>query len=122
MTKNNNPIRQHATKERVWRLGFGPIALNPGEKRIVDAQPKCYFRGEKILSLKENADVHLLAIYVGRTEILNLGGDSIELSREEIAIGSDKWCDPSLPIEVEIVNRGREPKKVLFDIMGTARL
>lgn len=105
-------------QKRPWAIGFGPIELAPGQTRRVDTQPKCTFFGEGIVSANDNAGIHLLAIYVGQKEILGLNGDSIDLGREEILIEECALTNPALPMEVELVNRTAETKKVYFDIVG----
>jgi hypothetical protein len=107
-------------QKRRWVVGFGPVTLQPGERRRIDAQLKCRFEAEKIVS--QNAGVHLLALYFGKTEVLGLNGDSIDLGRTEIALASAPVCDPALSIELELVNRCNTERAVCLSIIGSALL
>jgi hypothetical protein len=109
-------------KQRSWELGLGPVQLKPGEKRLIDVQPKLLFRAEKIMSGDHNADLHLSKLFVGKEETLKLNGDTINLARTEIELESQLWSQPEYPISVEIENRGKNERTVWLGIFGQARL
>lgn len=108
-------------KERPWDLGFGPVDLQPGEKKRINVQPKCHFRAEKILSHEGNNGIRLLAVYIGKDEVLNLNDGSIDLGRAKVDLKTG-WSNPALPIEIDIVNSTKVAMTVDFNIYGQARL
>ncbi len=111
-----------APRDRAWTIGFGPVLFKAGETRRIDTQPKCHFRVERIITPPDFTDIHLLGLCVGREEILKLGGDAISLNEQKSIRVEPYWCEPALPIEVEIVNRSKQDQMIYFSIFGVARL
>lgn len=110
-------------KERKWILGFGPfINVKPGAIEKIDIQAKLLFRGEKIINTGDENDLHLLGIFVGKQEILDLKGDSIPFSKLGNLDLPPVAADPALTMQIKFHNRSTESRTVSLSIVGKAVL
>lgn len=49
---SQNPVwhKQPLQKARDWQMSLGPVSGAAGSSQVLTAQPRCYFRGEKIIA------------------------------------------------------------------------
>lgn len=106
-------------KERRFNLGLGPIDLAPGEVKRVDVQPKCRFRGERLIT-PLLPGVLVSSLFVGRRELL--GGREVALDGTVAEVDELRAAEahPAHTITVEFANRSGDPKKVFMTVAGVA--
>jgi hypothetical protein len=100
--------RRPAQRARDWDLSFGPVFGRAGTITTMSVQPRCFFRGEKIIAIDSSErpgyGTRIMNIFVGQqrqqlpTEFL-----TSNLSSESLRNGAKlDTCNPALSIAATI--------------------
>lgn len=108
------------TKRR-WVVGFGPVEIPPRETVTIQAQPQCFFRGEKIVNTG-NIDLQIQGLFIGQKSQLPTFQNPISMATFAGSILDNEvhldLCDPALFITWQIHNPTDEKKTFGVSIVG----
>ncbi len=95
-------------KARDWDLPFGPVYGEAGTTTALMVQPRCYFRGEKIIAVDSarvpGTGTRITQILVGR-KIQKIANGTLTAFFSQSGLGGDikmDTCQPALGIAVSV--------------------
>jgi hypothetical protein len=119
---SSRPLVSRVPKARRWVIGFGPEQIPPNSTVTVTAQPRCLFRGEKIINTGDSKGLYITGLFIGRKSQLP-GPISVSVWESPLERGIlMDTCDAALAITFQIQNVAAATLTWSMSIIGKAIL